>query len=414
MITQKGEIFYVVVKYKDISGKWKKKWYKVSTSKREAERFERKVLTARDAGEQIFDRKTAPTMKQFLNQWLDASIKPPARSLGTYENYQYCIGHINAYIGKVRLDSLSPLQITKMYRKLSQNGLSASTVRMIHRVLRAALNKAVRWEYLMKNPVLSADVPSKTPSPSKALDKIQALAFLGQSETMGLSANLIAALEMLCGLRDAEVTGLRREDYDKENSRLYIRHNLSLRSLDGIDPKLYEFVTPCGSKYLVLDKAKTESSCNFIILPPYVKGIIDKIILRNDVHRMKYGPAYKDNHFILCDDFGAPRSIGYVYDNVQRIVDRYNETHKEKLPHIRAHDLRHTAATLLLEENIDIKYVSRQLRHSSTVITQNLYQHVTDRMASITADAMENLVNPPPKEDDKAANSSTPVSTPNA
>lgn len=62
------------------------------------------------------------------------------------------------------------------------------------------------------------------------------------------------------------------------------------------------------------------------------------------------------------------------------------------LPRLRAHDLRHTAATLLLEEHVDIKYVSRQLRHSSTVITQNLYQHVTDRMAALPARTIDRMI----------------------
>lgn len=83
----------------------------------------------------------------------------------------------------------------------------------------------------------------------------------------------------------------------------------------------------------------------------------------------------------------------HVYYTVQHVWDAYNKNHKgSPLPKIRAHDLRHTAATLLLEADVDIKYVSRQLRHSSTVITQNLYQHVTRKAASKTADVMDDLV----------------------
>lgn len=86
-------------------------------------------------------------------------------------------------------------------------------------------------------------------------------------------------------------------------------------------------------------------------------------------------------------------ACGYMYA-VGDVLEAYNKNHEDSpLPKIRAHDLRHTAATLLLEADVDIKYVSRQLRHSSTVITQNLYQHVTRRAASKTADVMDALVN---------------------
>lgn len=75
------------------------------------------------------------------------------------------------------------------------------------------------------------------------------------------------------------------------------------------------------------------------------------------------------------------------------MVKSYNEAHPDSpIPKIRAHDLRHTAATLLLEEHVDIKYVSRQLRHSATVITQNLYQHVTDKMAALPAKTIDDML----------------------
>ena len=56
------------------------------------------------------------------------------------------------------------------------------------------------------------------------------------------------------------------------------------------------------------------------------------------------------------------------------------------------HDLRHTAATILLENDVDIKLVSRQLRHSDTDITQNLYQHVTERLESKIANTLDSLM----------------------
>ena len=108
---------------------------------------------------------------------------------------------------------------------------------------------------------------------------------------------------------------------------------------------------------------------------------------------MRFGPAFQNYNFILCKENGLPIGPQSAYYTVQHVWSVYNKSHADDpLPKIRAHDLRHTAATLLLEENVDIKYVSRQLRHSSTVITQNLYQHVTRSAASKTADVMDDLV----------------------
>lgn len=192
MITKRGSVYYVVIRYKTSNEVWKKKWIRAGASRRDALRVERKYMQ---------DRNTASTMREFFDQWLDASVKPPSRSAGTYENYQYCAEKLCAYIGNVRIDRLTPLHLTKAYKALLGDGLSATTVRMCHRVVRAALNKAVRWHMIPANPALSADTPQRTPSPAQALDVEKALSLLRFTESMNVYARLVVSLEMLCGMR---------------------------------------------------------------------------------------------------------------------------------------------------------------------------------------------------------------------
>lgn len=394
MITKKHGSYYVVIKYKDEFGTVKRKWTSAGTNYRDAQKLERELIARRDDGEIFYSRNDEPTVSGYLAEWLETAIKPPAKSLGTYENYLFCVKKITPLIGAMKLTKLSPVTITKSYRKLQTDGLSVTSIRMIHRVLRAAFNKAVKWDMLSKNPCLNADVPSPTPSPAVALTKDQAMALLAQSERKGPYANTIIALGMLCGLRDAESCALRWQDYKEAEGKLSIRHNLSERYATGIDPKQYEyFYRPAeGKKALVLDKTKTESSNDYIMLPQYVQDRIRKLRFIYIKKKMQTGPAFHDDKFILCDDVGIPYSPHKIYYTVQKVRSAYNRYHPDDpLPKIRAHDLRHTAATLLLEENIDIKYVSRQLRHSSTTITQNLYQHVTETAAKKTAHAMDEI-----------------------
>lgn len=394
MITKKYGHYYVVIKYKDTAGTIKNKWQLAGNKYRDAQKLERELIARRDEGEVFFSRNDDPTVGSYLEEWLETAVKPPAKSLGTYENYSFCVHKITPLIGSVKLKKLTPITITKVYKALQDNGLSITSIRMIHRALRAALNKAVKWDILSKNPCLNADVPSPTPSPAIALTKDQAMALLTQSEKMGFYANAIVALGMLCGLRDAESCGLRWQDYTEADGKLFIRHNLSERYAAGIDPEQYEyFYRPVeGKKALVLDKTKTESSNDYIMLPQYVQSRIRRLRLLYMTKRMHAGPAFHDDQFILCDDVGIPYSPHKIYYTVQKVRSAYNRDHPDApLPKIRAHDLRHTAATLLLEESIDIKYVSRQLRHSSTTITQNLYQHVTEASSRKTARAMDDI-----------------------
>ena len=394
MVIKRHGAFYVVLKYRDATGKVRQKWYKSGTSYREAQKLERKLMAAKDDGKPVIAKNDMPTAKEFFTTWLNTAIKPPARSGGTYDNYMTCTNKACQYIGTTPLNKVTPLQLTRMYRALLDTpGISITYIRMIHRVLRTAFNTAIKWRLLSSNPCLAADVPAPSPSPAKALEKEQAIAFLHHSETISLLATLIIALGMLCGLRDAESCGLRWRDYDPESGELHIQHNLNTRELKGVDTSQYEYCRPCGKKFLFLDKVKTKSSNGVIILPEYVQKLFQKRRLWYNIAKMKLGPAFHDDDFILCNDMGIPKNPQYIYDTVQRVWRSYNTMHPgEPLPKIRAHDLRHTAATLLLEENVDIKYVSRQLRHSSTVITQNLYQHVTSKAASRTADAMDALL----------------------
>ena len=90
MIKSKHGAYYVVIKYKDLQGRSRQKWYKSGTNYRDAVKLERKILAARDAGEPIVSKTDMPTLEGFLSTWLDTTIKPPARAGGTYENYSLC------------------------------------------------------------------------------------------------------------------------------------------------------------------------------------------------------------------------------------------------------------------------------------------------------------------------------------
>jgi integrase len=256
------------------------------------------------------------------------------------------------------------------------------------------MGRAKSWKFIGFNPVPDAELPPPKKSPAIALDIEPAMNLLHHSETISLSVNAAIALGMLCGLRRSEIVGLRWNDWDKEKQRLYIRHGLTRRSSDGLVPENYEYCAPAGKSFLVLDRVKTEASENYIEAKGYINDILAQLELRYNVNKMKFGPAFKDLNFIMCEECGFPRDPRYIFYAVSKTIATYNETHEDQLPYLRAHDLRHTAATLLLESNVDVKYVSRQLRHSSTTITRDLYQHVTDKMLSETADVMDNLVRP--------------------
>ncbi len=163
--------------------------------------------------------------------------------------------------------------------------------------------------------------------------------------------------------------------------------------MDGIDKSLFEFVYPRNKKFLVLGDVKTESSRDFIVPPDYVIGILEEAKKYYKKQKKIFRESFRDFGFILNDGTGAPCAPDYISHTLKYLIEAHNKDCPDiQIPHIRAHDMRHTAATMLLEENVNIKYVSRQLRHSSVSTTQNIYQHVTERMSSISAKTMDNII----------------------
>ncbi len=393
MIVKKKNVYYVVYKYKTLNGEWKKKWERAGTSKREAEKLERKLMAERDEGTPVATRNSTPTLSAFFYQFLDTCIKPPLRALGTYDNYKKCFKRIEPKIGKVRLDKLTPMHFSMAYKELAKEKYSATSIRMTHRVLRAALNKACQWQIIQTNPIRYADLPKQTPSPARALERKEFISLLKWSETRSIQDRLLLSLGFLCGLRIAEICGLRWDDWETDTHRLFIRHNLVLHDMDGIDKSIYKFVFPRGKKFLILGDVKTDSSRDFIIPPDYVIDVLADAKKYYAAQKKIFRQSYRDFGFILHDGTGAPCAPDNLTHAFRNIIKAHNQDCPDvQIPHIRIHDMRHTAATMLLEENVNIKYVSRQLRHSSASTTQNIYQHVTERMSSISAKTMDNII----------------------
>lgn len=101
-----------------------------------------------------------------------------------------------------------------------------------------------------------------------------------------------------------------------------------------------------------------------------------------EAERVRLGTLWEDRDVVFCTQTGGPLILGTVYRQLMRVLKRAG------LPHIRFHDLRHTAATLLLSARVNPKVVSEMLGHASITITLDIYSHVLPDMQQDAADAM--------------------------
>lgn len=312
------------------------------------------------------------TVAAYLDRWLDAKeregIKP-----NTVRSYRDTARlNIKPYVGRIKLEKLRALDIEHLLSALRRAGKTPQSQRYALRVLKMALEQAVRWQMLPRNVADAIRPPKIERQEMKVWTPEQVAVFLAATESHRLHAAFYLAL--MTGMRRGEILGLQWRDIDWERSRLTVRGNLvevrgepEGRVLNG---------TPTVGRYeLVLQTPKTARSRRTIVLSP---GTLTK--LREHRERQQ---AEKDT---LGDDWHNPGPDGFVFatelgtpTDPRNFSRWYKELVKTAgVPVIRLHDMRHTAASLMAYKGIPVKTVSERLGHADVGFTLQIYTHLYD------------------------------------
>lgn len=307
------------------------------------------------------------TVKEFLTSWLEGS-KPSLRPR-TYATYEIILRlHAIPFVGKHRLARLSPQHLQNLYSDRLDAGLSPASVRKLHAILHRSLEQARKWKLVVQNPADDVALPRFQRHAMKTLNPEQARLLLQAVSSDRLEALYVLALTT--GMREGELLGLRWEDLDLEAGSLRVQGTL------------YR-----GPEGFVIGEPKTKGSRRHIALGPLAIESLRHHRVNQTAERLLRGAAWQDSGLVFPNELGRPIEA----TNLRR---RSFEPllAKAGLPRIRFHDLRHSAATLLLGQGIHPKIVSERLGHSQISITLDLYSHVTPTMQRQAADAMETLL----------------------
>jgi len=302
------------------------------------------------------------TLRQFLEHWLENVHKPRIR-VSTYVYYHSMVHkHILPELGHLQLRNLKPEHVEAFYARMEKEGLSAGTVNLMHGVLHKALEQAVRRGMIPRNVCDLVSPPRLATREAQPLTTDQAHKLLEVVRGHQLEAALTLAL--VTGIRRGELLGLRWQDIDFEKKSLQIRRTLS-------------YLTGHGFKE---SEPKTAASRRKIILPKFVLDVLKRYRAQQKEIRLKVGPAWQDHDLVFCNGHG-----GFLRPD--RLVEMFHTLLKDAgLPHMRFHDLRHSAATLLLSMGVAAKVVQEILGHSRIGVTLDTYSHVLPGMQQ---DAME-------------------------
>lgn len=300
---------------------------------------------------------TAPqqTLKSYLEYWLEDVHKPSIR-ISTYVKYKKLVKYIVADLGNVQLQKLTPQRVQKLYADKLKQGLNPKMVTNIHGVLHKALDNAVKWNLVARN-VCDAVSPPRIPKIEKqVLTKQQAHTLLEHVKKHRLEALLMVAITT--GMRRGEILALRWRDVNFGDGSIQVR-----RTVDYIPHFGY-----------VENEPKTARGRRKIMLPSFVIDALKLHRLHQIEERTKVGATWVEKDLVFCGlhgDFFNPNYLLRVFKKV--LIDA-------GLQHMRFHDLRHSAATILLSMNVHPKVVQEVLGHSTVSMTLDTYSHVLPSM----------------------------------
>ena len=309
------------------------------------------------------------TTGQWMDVWFEncAKIKVRPSSHQTYRGY--IDNHIKPNIGDVPLNKLSSLHLQKLYKKLlaggrvervesksQPKGLSAKTVRNINQVISSAMDFAKDQKLIGSNPTDGCALPKLEHKEMNTLPVDQLTSFLREAKESGVFE--LYYIELATGLRRGELLGLKWEDIDLAQGRLRVQRQIARISGEVIEAPL-----------------KTKNAYRTLPLSADAVGVLQE-------QRKKSG----NSPYVFPSPTGGPISPDSVLHMLHRVLKRAG------LAQVRFHDLRHTFATLALQNGVDIKTVSGMLGHYSAGFTLDTYTHVTTSAKKEAANTMGSIL----------------------
>jgi integrase len=323
------------------------------------------------------------TVKQFLENWLEESVKRKVR-VRTHEKYTQDVKrHIIPALGRLQLSRLSPDHVQRMLNNLADKGLSHRTMRNVRATLRAALNQALRYGYVMRNVATLVDIPGEITFAPQPLSYKQTRLLLAAVEGDRLEALYRIALGL--GPRKGEILGLRWEDLDLEAATMRI-----CGSLQRQKGKLERSAT------------KTEASVRTIALPP---SLVDLLKQHRANQAIEAGSVdhWTSSGMVFTSRIGTPLSPEALSEHFKALLAT------AELPTtVRFHDLRHTCATLMIKQSIHPRVVMEILGHSQISTTMNTYGHVLPEVQRDAVNVLDRLFSEVEESDVVQAPATTP------
>lgn len=343
-------------------------------TERDAKRRLRELVAQHEAG--VLAPDARETMTRFLTTWLEG-VKPTLRPRSWDRYEEHVRLHLIPTLGRIPLARLSPRDVQRANNELLKMGLAPATVGRAHAALRAALKQALRWQLIPSNPASLVTPPRVERHEMTALDPDQARRFLNAARHTPLEA--LWVLAVTTGLRQGELLALQWSEVDLEGASVRVTGTLTRINVDVAStgyPKTHRVTAP----------PKSARSRRRIEVGSLAVGALREHRRRQVEQRLHAGTLWVDRDLVFSGATGGHMHPDQLNRELRSLLTIAG------LPTIRFHDLRHTAASLLLGRDVNPKKVSEMLGHSTVAITLDTYSHVLPTMHREAAQVMDDLL----------------------
>jgi integrase len=308
------------------------------------------------------------TFSDLLNKWMDVHVKRKCEETTAYGYRNIINNHIIPYLGDIALQKIKSSDIDKYYDHLMVvKGLSPNTVHKHHANILKALKYGCKHELVYRNAAENVTLPKKIDFEGSYYTVVQVQELL--AIVRGTNIELPVFIAILLGLRREEVMGLKWKNVDLLNRIVYIK----------------EVRTSAGGK-IVTKPPKNKNSIRNLYITDQLFEILIKHKSKQDEFKRILKNEYNNAGFVYSKDNGEPYRVNNITEEFTKFLAKHG------LEKIRFHDLRHTWASILYDEGVDLKAISEGLGHSDLATTNKVYAHRFDKTHKKTVNVMSKVL----------------------
>ena len=281
------------------------------------------------------------------------------------------------------------IPISKLFEKIeSKKRLSDRTIQLNQRIISSILTTAVHWQFIVSNPALRVQPQKVERTEASHFDLEQTEYLLGLMNEEPIKYRTMVYITLFGGLRLGELNALEWNDIDWDTNSISISKALQYLPNKGV----------------FIKSPKNSTSNRKIMLPASVMKLLREYKLWQNGNKATLDNLWNDSDYVFTQDDGAMIFPDTISKWFSKFISNHNKSieedasidakNKEKflLPRVSFHGLRHTNATLLMSQNIDLATVSKRLGHANITTTLNIYTHTLEKLDKTASDSLESLL----------------------